>query len=1193
MAEPGGFGQNVLGKLKLVGGKVVDFGGTVAGKVVDVGGTVGGKLGDIGGRIGSQIASLAETDFERMRQLNQIAKQQQDLRRKYTEEELQAVEKRADLVLGQLYSGYFEANFDPVAYELSKLNDHDNQDHIDELVERLTLGVETVSGRLSRHVNKKRDVLLAGIDRVAEVEDDLKAAYHISRSSRASLKAAAEEVQRNMRVVGQTRRKQAYMEMMEVVSKIKRARDLQHLLKKSQELGEYGDAIMTCVQCFQGVDSLRQLAVSGDLRASVQRAYVDTLRRMDGALANICSEFDPDKYTKILEGYLLQGIDGKALSDKVLQCFKDAIHDVTTRVVRSLLLTKPKLADRLASGGAAAMALGYGELLRALPTDLLRPCLMRILEVVFDILASYHVMAHWHVLAVAKQGQMEAAAQGMDEEARRAQAATASFLTSVNDMLKTSRGEVLEVAARRVRDLLGLDSLFKGEDFLQAVDWCGKFGGCCEAFLSGPSEVRPAVMASCARFLPAYHRSNLESLTTCLNNEAWQDIGAVTGAAGAVTLELEEAIRDSPFYVPAWGEPGAVHSFDKWMVEGNPFKRGLGQGNAPEGKQKSLVDLLQKTTAEGKELSRNNSQHSNLAAAGSTAAAAAAAGGAEEGGSERRSSSGAPEAHPGTSSSGTAADGHTAAAAAPSTPASGSAAAGAGAAGAAGTPGPADRGAAGPAGSSGSGAAPGQPPPRTPNMLTISSQQALKYIKHYGQIMKPLQGNSEALWRHMSELFDLYLLYCFSAFGGMGLEDLVWRDDLISPRLKGALLRILTADGSKYRTLVEELIRNRPLNSRGAPIASTGLGLLDRFGDKMESFADSMERSVSRMAVKLGDSKLAQVMGGADGSGHGGGGGIGGGGVQVSGASMVGLSAGSQTAVLPSANTGMLTPVAAPRPSAGSGSGGGAMDGTGGGGGSPGNGAGAGATQWGLRERVVAVESLMYMAAELRAAKNTIILALPGRCCREVEAYFARTVEAAADLKEHLFRNATRVMMQGVWDGERGIPAAIGVTNYNVREPAIRQSPWADFSVRALQTFRERVLAARLPLPLVVSLWEYAAGVVAEGILTGLAGVRKCSLEGRANMSFDLSHVERQMRAMGPPGFKPTPLSLVDTYIKAFYLPWDELPKWCQAHIAEYGKQRLFTLVEVAAEFNKVKRGQKNDVLEAIEAAADATGRAF
>lgn len=47
-------------------------------------------------------------------------------------------------------------------------------------------------------------------------------------------------------------------------------------------------------------------------------------------------------FLQILEGYLLQGIDGKALAEKVLQCFKDSIADVTTRVVRSLLLTKPK-----------------------------------------------------------------------------------------------------------------------------------------------------------------------------------------------------------------------------------------------------------------------------------------------------------------------------------------------------------------------------------------------------------------------------------------------------------------------------------------------------------------------------------------------------------------------------------------------------------------------------------------------------------------------------------------------------------------------------------------------------------------------------------------------------------------------------------------------------------------------------------
>ncbi|GLC36679.1 hypothetical protein PLESTB_000129400 [Pleodorina starrii] len=1171
MAEKeSGFGQNVLGKLKLVGGKVVDFGGTVAGRVADVGGTVGNKIGDFGNKIVDVATKpLFESDFERLRQLNQVAKQQQDLRRKYTEQELLAVEARADLVLGQLYTGYFEQNFDPVAYELSKLNDSDNQDHIDELVERLTQGVETVSGRLSRHVNKKRDVLLAGIDRVAEVEDDLKAAFLISRSSRATLKAAAEEVQRNMRVVGQTRRKQSFMELMEVISKIKRARDLQHSLKKSQELGEYGDAIMTCVQCFQGLESLRQLTVCSELRVTVQRLYLDTLRRMDGALTNICAEFDPDKYTKILEGYLLQGIDGKALADKVLQCFKDSIHDVTTRVVRSLLLTKPKLADRLAAGASAtsALQLGYGELLRAMTPDLLRPCLLRLLETVSDVLASYHVMAHWHGLAVQKEGQMAEAAQGMGEEARRAQSATAAFLTAVNDVLKTSRGEVLETAGRRIKELLAMEHLFKGEDFLQVVDWCGKFGAMGEAFLGGPTELRPQVMALCARFLPAYHRSNLESLTTCLNNEAWQDVGAVTGASGAVTLELDDAILHSPLYMPHWGEDNAVTTFDKWMTSGNPFKRGTGQGAVAEGRQKSLVDLLQRTTEEGKQLSRHGSQQSGLGDAGATGgdgAAAAAAAGGEDADGAGGSAAVAAEPQPAAAAAGSDAAGPSSASLSTglSTSVSGAVEG-------------SDASLRG-AGSVAAGA-PGRGAPRRPAMLTISSQQALKYMKHYGEIMRPLEGYSETLFRCLAEMFDVFLLYCFSAFGGLGLEDLVWRDDLLAPRLKGALLRILTADGSKYKTVIEELARNKPVG-RGAPIAATGLGLLDRFGDKMESLADSMERSVSRMAVKLGDSKIVQVMGGpADSSVHMAG-------VQGSGASMVGFPQVSAP------NTGMLTPLGGPRSSGPIGSVGGAHEGGSPGGGSTGSPGGGGGSsgqahsQWGLRERVVAVESLMYMAQELKAAKQAIILALPGRCQRDVEQYFNRSVEAATDLREYLFKAAARVMMQGVWDSERGIPAAIGVTNYNVREPAIKQSPWADFSVRALHTFREKVLAARLPLPLVVMLWEFAVAVVADGLLTGLAGVRKCSLEGRANMNFDLNHVERQIRAMGPPNFKPAALAPVDAYIKAFYLPWEELPRWCQTHVAEYGKQRLFTLVEVSAEFNKVKRGQKNEVLELIEA---------
>lgn len=38
-------------------------------------------------------------------------------------------------------------------------------------------------------------------------------------------------------------------------------------------------------------------------------------------------------------------------------------------------------------------------------------------------------------------------------------------------------------------------------------------------------------------------------------------------------------------------------------------------------------------------------------------------------------------------------------------------------------------------------------------------------------------------------------------------------------------------------------------------------------------------------------------------------------------------------------------------------------------------------------------------------------------------------------------------------------------------------------------------------------------------------------------------------------------LRAVDAYIKAFYVPWDELPRWAQAHAGEYGRARVVGLI--------------------------------
>lgn len=121
--------------------------------------------------------------------------------------------------------------------------------------------------------------------------------------------------------------------------------------------------------------------------------YVDTLQRLDSALTSVCRDFDPQRYSTLLEGYMLQGIQGQHLAEKVLQCFQEAVVDATIRAVRSLRLI--------------SLEGSYVDLCQGLPVELLRPCLVKQMAAVYDILASYHVMAQWHVDCLMQQQQQE------------------------------------------------------------------------------------------------------------------------------------------------------------------------------------------------------------------------------------------------------------------------------------------------------------------------------------------------------------------------------------------------------------------------------------------------------------------------------------------------------------------------------------------------------------------------------------------------------------------------------------------------------------------------------------------------------------------------------------------------------------------------------------------------------------------
>ena len=635
--------------------------------------------------------------------------------------------------------------------------------------------------------------------KVSSVEEEVKKAFIIVRTGRMSLKQSGEEIMRNLRVTGQTRRKQNYMELMEVCDKIRNVRQVQRSIRAAQDQGEHGEAMVLCVQSFQLVDQLKELQMWQDLRSTVQRLYVETLQKLDGALKAICSDFDPARYSKILEGYMLQGIQGKHLAERVLQCFRDAIYDATMKAVRSLLLAK-------AAESSAAKAEGsYEELCQNLPQEYLRPCLVKQMESLFDILASHYIMEQWHKECVKQMNEeleerkevplhmegSDPATSSSTNEPEAAQAPAAhppgesasappaapvaaaptllGFLEPVSQVLSSSREEIFGLASHRVIRILTLPGLYQGDDYVQAVEMGYKFLGAGEAFLGSEApELRALLSDATLRFFDSFHRGNMDLMGVMMQHEVWKEASAKAGMPQSI--ELDKAIIESPLYTPPY-EEGDEHAFEKIVDAGNPFSEvARASKKQAASKWQSVVkkSLLKRITSSSDAQSVPSEEEPLLSPATP----------AMEGRSDFSMALMDDEylnrplqswTLPGNEPKPSAKESKANQAAAGTTTTSGP-----------------------PNSSTAFSSSNGK-------MVTLSSGQALKCIRAYGQLMRPLSSRSSSLFWAMCEVFDSYLLWCFILFSGVTLETLVFKDDILPTRLKNNLMRILLSPNSKYK----------------------------------------------------------------------------------------------------------------------------------------------------------------------------------------------------------------------------------------------------------------------------------------------------------------------------------------------------------------------------------------------------------
>uniref|UniRef100_A0A061RSJ3 Coiled-coil domain-containing protein 132-like isoform x1 n=2 Tax=Tetraselmis sp. GSL018 TaxID=582737 RepID=A0A061RSJ3_9CHLO len=117
-------------------------------------------------------------------------------------------------------------------------------------------------------------------------------------------------------------------------------------------------------------------------------------------------------------------------------------------------------------------------------------------------------------------------------------------------------------------------------------------------------------------------------------------------------------------------------------------------------------------------------------------------------------------------------------------------------------------------------------------------------------------------------------------------------------------------------------------------------------------------------------------------------------------------------------------------------------------------------------------------------------------------------------------------------------------------------------------------------------MWNKALDALAQILLEGFSRVRRCTVEGRAAMTLDLQGFIKGTESLSPRDVDAhSKMRIVDNYIKAFYVPEQELVHWAHTH-PEYTRTQLVNLVTCIADNNKMKRKALKDLLVQIESIA-------
>ncbi|XP_058789104.1 syndetin isoform X2 [Phymastichus coffea] len=207
-------------------------------------------------------------------------------------------------------------------------------------------------------------------------------------------------------------------------------------------------------------------------------------------------------------------------------------------------------------------------------------------------------------------------------------------------------------------------------------------------------------------------------------------------------------------------------------------------------------------------------------------------------------------------------------------------------------------------------------------------------------------------------------------------------------------------------------------------------------------------------------------------------------------------------------------------------------------------------TLFGLKERIIATESLIFFGLQLESIRHNFNSLMLDDCSRHsLDKFYCQIVSSAVDIRKPIYTAAVSKIFQ-----LSDLLPLINNVDWEQHDVACQHSYYIDFFLKEIFQFKLKLTDIQHHVPFnadtMMSLWDCVAYVSSHLLVDAFSTIKKCSNGGRALMQLDFTQFILKYESIT--SLKPMPhQTYVASYIKAFYLPEISIEMWIKEHPAK------------------------------------------